>query len=451
MCAITRKFLLSVFCLILTLGLAGCNTQGDEADSAENTEVVVPVQSALPKEGSLTQVTVVTGQLEAITSSNVVPSGAGGKVESVNVQVGSQVRQGQTLVMLEFSSKASLEAAIRQAEQGVEQAKQGVKQAEQGVKQVEQGVGQAEQSVEQAKAGLASAKLDYDQAKANYERGQELLDGGVISQGGQTGFEVSFDNPYQKTKIAYEQVAPATLASANTALASAKAAVASAEATVASAEAAVAGAEAAVISAKEAYNVQSNNAYIKSPISGVVTAVNVKPGEMASSAVPTLTIVNLSTVQVKTSVTEDQINKIEQGQQVPVLIKSASEEPFTGTITNIALAADASTKSYPIKVQIKNSEQLLKPGMFSEVQLTETLPQTLLVPSDAVVRKDSTDVVWVIKEGQATSREVTLGISDGKQTQILSGLKNGEQVVTVGQNMLDEKTKVKINNQETQP
>jgi len=475
-----RKFFLLAGCLLLIFSLASCNTEQTDDDTGAETETAIVVNAALVEEGALSQMTVITGQLEAITTSNVAPSGSGGKVESVNVQIGSQVSKGQTLVTLEFPSKASLLAAISQAEQGVEQAKvalsvsqASINQAQQGAEQAKAGLSvsqatikQAEQGVEQAKVGLASAKVDYDQAVSNYERGKELLAGEVISQGGPTGFEIAFEVPYQKAKVNYEQLAPANVASAEAAAAAAResyqvtlAAVSAAEASVASAKeayqvalAAVNTAEAGVGTARENYNAQLNNTYINSPISGVVTAVNVKPGEIASAAAPTpvVTVVDLSRVQVKTNVTEGQINKISQGQQVPVLVKSASPDPFNGTITNIALAADTATKSYPIKVQIDNAQQLLKPGMFAEVQLEETRPQTLLVPSEAVTKKGSLDVVWVITEGRASSREVTLGSSDDQHTEIMTGLNLGEQIVTVGHNMLDEDTLVEIREQENQ-
>ncbi|TYO96583.1 efflux RND transporter periplasmic adaptor subunit [Desulfallas thermosapovorans] len=389
---IKRKVIyLLISLLVISFSLAGCG--GQDKPNTEQEETVVPVQTAAVERGVINDTIVVTGKLEAIATSNVVPSGPGGKVLAVNVEVGSQVSKGQTLITLENPSEASLAAAIHQAEQGVAQ----------------------------AQSNLEIARINFEQAAANYERGKQLYDAGAIPQAGQAGFETVYEIPYKQAKVNYEQVAPAALASA----------------------------EAAVAAARERYQEQQNNSLIKSPISGVVTAVNVNPGELASPAAqaPVVTVVNLSKVEVKTNVTESQINKIKQGQEVPVLISAVSAEPFTGVITNIALAADPATKAYPIKVQIDNAQHVLKPGMFAEVQIDNPLQETLLVPREAVVKSGDTDVVWLVNGDRVTTREVTVGASDGQKIQVLEGLEVGEQVVVSGQNVLKDNAKVEIKSQ----
>jgi len=127
-----------------------------------------------------------------------------------------------------------------------------------------------------------------------------------------------------------------------------------------------------------------------------------------------------------------------------VLLGAVAAEPLTGVITNIALAADANSKAYPIKVQLDNPEQLLKPGMFAEVQIKSSQPETLLVPREAVVKMGDLDTVWIVEGDLATTREVTAGASNGEKIQIIEGLQEGEQVVVSGQNMLQEDAKVEI-------
>ncbi|WP_347489336.1 efflux RND transporter periplasmic adaptor subunit [Desulfoscipio sp. XC116] len=373
--------------MVIILTLAGC---GEKKQQTGEEETVIPVEATGVEKGALNDITVVTGKLKALATSDVVPSGQGGKVAAVNVEVGSQVSAGQTLITLENTSRASLAAAVRQAEEGVAQ----------------------------AKSGLEVARINYEQAAANYERGKQLYDSGAISEAGQSGFETAYEIPYKQAKVNYEETAPAALASA----------------------------QAAVVLARERCQEQDNNSVIKSPMSGVITAVNVNPGELASSAAqtPVVTVVNLSKVEVEATVTESLINKIERGQKVPVTVSAVSDKPFTGVIAKVALAADATSKAYPIKVQIDNARHTLKPGMFAEVQIKNALPETLLVPRDTVVKKGDADIVWVINKDRVKSCEVTVGVSDGKKIQILKGLKEGEQVVTSGQNMLKEDTKVKI-------
>ncbi|SFH06656.1 membrane fusion protein, cobalt-zinc-cadmium efflux system [Desulfotomaculum arcticum] len=381
MAIINRKvFIVLAFWLIILSALTGCG--GKDNQTADGEKTVIPVQTAAAAKGMLADTTVVSGKLEALESSDVVAGGQGGKVYSVNVSLGDKVSKGQVLVTLENETQA---AAVRQAEGGVAQ----------------------------NEAALEVAKINYEQAKANYERGKELYDSDVIAQAGQTGFETTYEIPYKQAKVDLEQTKPAALAAARAALASAQQ--------------------------------QYDNCFIKSPINGVVTAVNVDPGELASpSASPVVSLVNLSKVVVKSTVTENQINTIKQGQKVPVLVSAVSADPITGVISNIALAADPASKAYPIKVQINNSDLKLKPGMFAEVQLTGEKQKTLVVPREAVVKIDGRDNVWVINDNKAASRPVTVGSSDGKSIEIKDGLKEGEQVVISGQDSLQDNAEVEV-------
>jgi len=367
--------------LIAVLILSGC--AGQQAGDTGEQESAVPVRVAAVEKGSLADTVVVTGKLEALDMANVVPGGQGGKVYSVNVNVGDKVAKGQTLVTLEYVSQ---QAALQQAEQGVVQ----------------------------AEAALEIAGITYEQVSANYERGKQLYESGAIPVAGPSGFETAYEIPYKQAKIDYEQIKPAMVANAR----------------------------AALTMVREQYN----NAFIKSPINGVVTAVNVNPGELASpgSPIPVVSVVSLDKVVVQATVTENRINKLQQGQEVPVLVSAISSEPLTGVITNIALAADANSKAYPIKVQLNNQEQLLKPGMFAEVQIKSNQQKTLLMPKEAVVKTGNTDTVWVVNEDLVTTREVTVGNNDGENIQIIEGLQEGEQVVVSGQNMLQENDKVEI-------
>ncbi|HBX23495.1 MAG TPA: efflux RND transporter periplasmic adaptor subunit [Desulfotomaculum sp.] len=367
--------------MLAVLLLTGCG--GEQSVEAEQQELAIPVRVVAVEKGALVDTVIITGKLEALDMANVVPGGQGGKVYNLNVKVGDKVAKGQTLVTLEHTSMA---ASVQQAEQGVVQ----------------------------AQAALEIAGITYKQVAANYERGKQLFESGAIPAAGPSGFESAYEIPYKQAKIDYEQIKPAMVANAKAALAM----------------------------VREQYN----NAFIKSPISGVVTAVNVHPGELASAGSPTpvVSVVNLGKVVVKATVTEEQINKLQQGQKVPVLVGAVSTEPLTGVITTIALAADANSKAYPIKVQLDNPEQLLKPGMFAEVQIKSNQQETLLMPREAVVKTGDKDTVWVVNDNRVTTREVTVGNNDGENIQIIEGLQESEQVVVSGQNMLQENDTVEI-------
>jgi len=365
--------------LLISLLVTGC---GQQAADNEGKSKPVPVEVIKAAKDSLIETSVVTGKLEALSSSGVVPSGQGGKVESVRVNVGDWVNKGQTLVVLE---NTLLSAAVRQAEQ----------------------------AVVQAESALEMARIDYEQAKANYERGKTLFEQGAIPKAGPQGFEVAYEIPYKKAKVDFEKIKPAALESARAGLAQ----------------------------ARENYN----NSFIKSPISGVVTEVNADPGELASpAAAPVVSVANLGKVVVKAAVAEDLVNKLEVGGEVDVHVSAVSAETLKGKITSIAPAADNNTKAFPVEVQLENPDGVLKPGMFAEVNFTRKHPESIVVPKEAIVGSGGEYAVWVIEDGKASRREVETGPGNGKEVIVLSGINEGEQVVTVGSSALREGMQVEI-------
>ncbi|HWP96894.1 MAG TPA: efflux RND transporter periplasmic adaptor subunit [Syntrophomonadaceae bacterium] len=253
-----------------------------------------------------------------------------------------------------------------------------------------------------AQAGVENARIAYDLAQKQYEREKQLLEAGALSQ-------ADFDNLYQGV------------------LDKAQVALKSAQATAAQSQA------------------KYNDSFIKSPLDGLVTARNIDVGEEAGSSSPIITVMNLDKVVVVVSVLEDQVNRVKEGQEVKVKVSAVSETPFTGTVSNIALAANATTKVFPIKIQVNNSDHILKPGMFADVSFTWVGDNGLLVPSTAVTTYNGSQRVFLIKDGAVKETKVTTGTSDAQNTLITSGLSEGDQVVVNGSDAsLKDGAKVKL-------
>lgn len=397
-------FLLLAALLIIVVAGSGCGRQVADRNPAE-ANAAVPVTLARAEKGKLNDTVVVSGKLEACQKSDVVPK-VSGKVGVVHVDVGSRVRAGQVLVTLE---NEDLAARVAQAEAGVNQAAASLGQAEAGLKS--------------AQAALANAQSNYAVAEANYNRAKELLVAGAVSQ---AVFETQYELPYKQAKETAEGSAPAQ--------------VELAQAQIKQAQAAMANARAQLAVARQAYD----DSFIRAPFGGVVTARNVEPGEMASSAVAAISMVNLDKVEVKATVGEDLINKLKVGQEVPVKVSAVSATPFTGVVAKISPAADKTTKAFPVEVQMDNPNHLLKPGMFAEMAFSRGQQESLLVPRDAVVKDGEKNYIWVVKDGRARRCQVQVGDSDGKQIIIVSGLVAGEEVVVAGQESLREGGKVTV-------
>jgi len=387
------KWLVWIIAVCATAGLlltAGCG--GKEAtDKTSGGTGPVAVETVKAQMGIIGNGYTVSGKIEALESAAVVSKMAG-RVASINADVGSVVSAGEVLLTLDAKELA---AAVSQAEAAV---------------------ALAESARVQSQASLALARADFEAAQSNYERGKLLLAEGAISQSDfDNKFALAFKSSEARYLLAQEQAGGG-------------------------ADAQYAQAQAALQLARANYA----NSIITSPISGIVTAKNIKPGEMASTSSPVLSIDNLDKVVVLANVSEAQVNRLKEGQEVDVKVGAVSAGLFKGKITNISYAANQLSKSYPIKVQIENPGHLLKPGMFAEVRLPGGGAEVLTVPGAAVFLKEGKHFVYVIENGVAKKIEVSTGNSDGENIAITSGLNEGAEVVVSGVEDLQDGVKVAV-------
>src|SRR6185437_12029603 len=192
---------------------------------------------------------------------------------------------------------------------------------------------------------------------------------------------------------------------------------------------------------------------IRSPIDGVVTDRPLYPGEMASTSTPLLTVMNTAQVILKAHVPQSDAMLLRKGDKASVTA-AGLEKPMEGLVTVVSPALDPNSTTVEIWVQAANPEQQLRPGVSAHLFITaQTVKNALVVPSNALLNAsgDTAQVMVVDSASTAQSRDVKVGIQTAQQTQIVSGLKAGEQVITDGAYGLPDKTKVKIEKAEAAP
>lgn len=168
---------------------------------------------------------------------------------------------------------------------------------------------------------------------------------------------------------------------------------------------------------------------LHAPFSGIVTARMVDPGTMAAPGVPLLQIDRDGPLQVYTTVDESLIGSIQLGMKVPVSVDGANLSGLTGTVAQIVPAADPSSRSFLVKLDLPSAKGL-RAGMFATVQFPGAVRSMILVPRSAVVLRGSLNCVYALDpHGLAQLRYVTLGNSHGDQVEILSGVAAGETLV----------------------
>lgn len=168
---------------------------------------------------------------------------------------------------------------------------------------------------------------------------------------------------------------------------------------------------------------------LTAPFSGVVTARMADPGTMAAPGVSIFQVDQAGALQLQVSVDESAIGVVHKGMKVEVAIKSAGSTSMAGTIQEIVPAADPSSHSFLVKIDLPASSQL-RAGMYGTAEFANGRKQAILVPQSAVVMRGSLACVYVLdSRGIAQLRYFTLGGHQGSFVEVLSGISPGEKLV----------------------
>ncbi len=187
---------------------------------------------------------------------------------------------------------------------------------------------------------------------------------------------------------------------------------------------------------------------IRSPIDGVVTAVNTKVGETAVmgtmnfSGTVILTVSDLSEIITELEVDEADLPRLRLGEPAEITVDALNGRQYKGEVIEIGASAhaaqsgaQASIRQFKVKVAITDSDNLLKPGITARVKLiADKRKDVLTVPIGAIrtEEKDGQQVyyVFVADHGKVQKKTITVGMSDDANTEIKTGLKEGEEVIT---------------------
>lgn len=378
---------------------AGCGQEEEaeeEAPSGTAVEVMEVTSGPMSAEYSL------TGKVVAVSEVQVFPLLAG-QVQTLSVEEGDTVSRGQTLFMVDTSTVTSTMGALQQSYSATKAATdRAIESAQLGVEQAELGVEQAQQAVDNAEALLevgAAAEQDVTQARQGLQQAQ--------------------------------------------------AALSQAQAGVAQAQAQQSASLAQIQASMDQITTQAELGTVTAPCAGTVTAVNLVRGGMASSAQPAVVIAENGAVEVAASVAEDVYMDIRKGDNAGVVISALSDDMVNGTISEVPAAANAQTSLYDVSVSLPAD---VKPpiGAFATVTFyTDRRSDTISVPTEAILTgADDEQYVFVVDtyaEGDAAVRvTVETGLVSNTDTEILSGLAEGDRVVVKGQSYLSDGAAVRI-------
>ena len=173
------------------------------------------------------------------------------------------------------------------------------------------------------------------------------------------------------------------------------------------------------------------------PISGVVTELAVREGAMVQAGAAAFTITDLSTVWVSIEVPEARGAVLRQGVSATATVRTLPGKTFAGRLDYVYPEVNAQTRTLRARIVLANPGIALKPGMFAEVQLASAARRVLTVPTEAVIQTGTRSVVVVSEGGRFRPTQVRVGAEAQGRSEILEGLKAGEQVVVSGQFLID--------------
>ena len=176
---------------------------------------------------------------------------------------------------------------------------------------------------------------------------------------------------------------------------------------------------------------------IRAPISGRVVEKHVTVGELVTPAESLFTIADLGHVWIWIDVFERDLAKVHEGDDVEVGVDAFPDRVFAGEVTYISSEVAPETRTVRARIDVENSDRLLRPGMFAKVRLSDPHAsggaESLVVPASAVVRSGEEEIVFrPAGEGRFRAQPVETGRREGEWVEVLSGLEPGDEVVTAG-------------------
>ena len=327
--------------------------------------VPMTVELGTAKRGDVAAHLTVVGNLIGLQTVAIAPR-TGGRLLSVNVQLGDRVKRGQVLAKVED-------------------------------REIVEQVRAAEASQEVAKATIRQREADLNVAKLNFERSQNLYSRQLLAK-------QALDDAESRHLAAVAQLDLSTAQLSQNA------------------------------ARLEELKINLQHTSVTSPVDGFVASRSVDPGAMVNTNTAIASVVDISRLRLVVNVVEKDLRMVSPGDVAVVEVDAYPGEKFSGRIARVAPVLDPATRTAQMEVEIPNTDNKLKPGMYARINLTvEERKGTLVAPKNAVIDFENKRGVWApSEENRARFVPVQLGIEGTDQIEILGGLKEGDKFVTTG-------------------
>jgi HlyD family secretion protein len=355
-----------------------------------------------------------TGDISPLMQVDLFPK-VSGYLERMSVNLGDSVRQGQVIAQIdrtEFLHK------VKEVEAKVAQAKANLAEIEAGTRTEE--VRQAEEGVKQAQSRFENARLHRERMEALYQRqiiSKKDFDNADTEY---TVAEAQLEANQQRLKMLREGARQEVREASQGKLK-----------------------EMEALLAQEQTRLQ--NAMIIAPFSGEIIRRYVDAGALVSSSTPLVTLVHTETLKVVANVLEKDISLIRPGMKAKIQTEAYPERVFEGKIVRINSALELATRTLQAEIHVPNPSHLLKPGMFSRIEMAlSEKPGTLTVLREALIEEGGKRSVFVVEGNQALQRPIVTGIEQDQWVEVLEGLREGDRVIIKGQGSIKDRSTVRV-------
>ena len=391
--------------------MTGCSAAPDAKASQENT-AESQVKTVKVTKVSKKKISEPLEQVADVVSSLQIDiiAKAGGDIQEILKKRGDMVEKGDIILRLDptdvLIQKEKAQIGLAGSQQQLTKSKQDV---EDGKLELKNGIAKLEASLKDAEKNYSKMRNDYDQGlveKIQLEQTETQLN----------NMKLDLENSRNKLQ---------TLEKTNS---------------LAQLEQAV---QSAGVSIKE-LDRTLENLEVKASVSGILTDLPVETGMTISGGFKVAQVQQLDPIKIKAELTEQSAAMIRGKQELTFYIPGTVEKT-KAKVNYLADVMSAQSKSYALELEVANADRKLKPGMKAQVLLSEEQDQVVVaIPTLSVVREGGDTFVFVLTGDQVEKRKVELGRLNEADQEVISGLKEGEQLVTTGQHQLKDKEKVKL-------
>jgi HlyD family secretion protein len=399
------------------------------------------VEVAHPIRGAMDRVTVQPGSVQAFESALLFAE-VPGYLKSQTVDIGDHVKRGQILAVIEVPE---LDTQVRRQAALLEQAQARIKVANAHVATANAELDVARAAVVKSEAAAASAKAMRTLREKQLRRYRDLFASQSIDERLVDEKEEQAD-----AAIEAERAARAAILTAKAEVTAAAARIQQAQADVAEADAAVRVADAELAKAR----VLVQFATIVSPYDGVITQRNFFRGDFVKAATeggtpqPLFAVERTDHMRVIVQIPDRDVPYADPGDKATVEIDALPGKKFEARLSRIASSDDPQTRLMHSEIDLPNPTGKICKGMYGRVTiLLDTSSERLSVPATALAGKtdDGKPAVFVVRDGKAVLVPVEAGADNGLRTEIISGLKAGDDVIVHASGGLHDGAEVEIN------